>query len=138
AGAWAADPFVGTWSLNASKTKYKTGQPAKEQTVTIQQEGDNYTVTIKGVAANDTPFSARYTIPIRSGKGTVEESTAYDAVSTKRLDAMRRENTYFKAGKQMMTIRTRVSKDGKMLTVNVKGTDALGKPVDGVAVYDKQ
>jgi len=38
----------------------------------------------------------------------------------------------------MLTAHSRVSADGKTLTVNVKGTDVQGKPVAGVAVYDKQ
>jgi len=38
----------------------------------------------------------------------------------------------------MLTAHSRVSADGKALTVNVNGTDARGKPVAGVAVYDQQ
>jgi hypothetical protein len=37
----AADPFAGAWSLNTAKTKYKTGTPAKEQTLTITETGSD-------------------------------------------------------------------------------------------------
>jgi len=45
---------------------------------------------------------------------------------------------YTKGGKVVLTVRTRVSADGKTMTTTVKGTDAAGKAVDGSAVYDKQ
>ena len=32
----AADPFVGTWKLNLSKSHYTTGTPPKEQTAPHQ------------------------------------------------------------------------------------------------------
>lgn len=59
-------------------------------------------------------------------------------MSTKRIDANTRENTYSKGGKQLMTARVTVSEDGKTLRVNLNGTDAQGNAVQGVAVYDKQ
>jgi len=31
----AADPFVGTWKMNSTKSKFKTGAAPKEQTVII-------------------------------------------------------------------------------------------------------
>jgi hypothetical protein len=37
----AAEPFAGTWKLNHDKSKYKTGAPAKEQTVTITEADGN-------------------------------------------------------------------------------------------------
>jgi hypothetical protein len=131
----AAEPFAGTWKLNHDKSKYKTGAPAKEQTVTITEADGNLDVTIKGTAEDGTPISSHYTVPAAGGK--VIESP-YDAVSGKRMDANQREVMYSKGGKVVFTIRTRISADGKTMTGTVKGTDAQGKPVEGTAVYDKQ
>ena len=34
----AADPFVGTWKVNPTKSKFKTSAAPKEQTATISEE----------------------------------------------------------------------------------------------------
>jgi hypothetical protein len=49
-----------------------------------------------------------------------------------------REITFTKAGKAAFTAHSRVSADGKNITVNAKGTDAQDKPMDAVVVYEKQ
>jgi hypothetical protein len=138
AALFAAEPFAGTWTLNAGKSKYKTGQPPKEQTVTIAESGSDLEVTIKGTAANGTPISTRYMTPAAGGEGKIIASSDFDAVSSKRIGPNRREVSYSKGGKVIETIHSTVSRDGKTLTVSVKGTDGQGKPIDAVVVYDRQ
>jgi hypothetical protein len=133
----AADPFAGTWKLNTSKSKSKTGKLPKEQTVTITEEGSNLDVTIKGISAEGTPISSHYAVPAAGGDGKIIESP-YDAVSSERIGPTRREITYSKGGKVVMRVHTRVSANGKTLTATVKGTDLAGKPVDGESVLEKQ
>ena len=133
----AADPFVGTWKLNHAKSKYKTGAPAKEQTVTIAESGSDLDITVSGTSADGMPFSSHYTVPAPGGEGKIIESP-YEAVSGKRMGPNQREITYSKGGKAVLTVRTRVSADGKTMTGTVKGTDAQGKAVDGTAVFEKQ
>ena len=43
-----------------------------------------------------------------------------------------------KGGRLLFTTRITFSADGKVMTLTTKGTDADGKPVDAVRVYDKQ
>jgi hypothetical protein len=43
-----------------------------------------------------------------------------------------------KAGKQVQTYSRVVSKDGKTMTVTVKGTNAKGQTINNVSVYEKQ
>jgi hypothetical protein len=62
----------------------------------------------------------------------------YDAVSGKRMGPNRRKVSYSEGGKVVLTVHSTVSRDGKTMTVNLKGTDAQGKPEDGLAVYDRQ
>ena len=133
----AADPFAGTWKLNLEKTKYKTGSSPKEQTLTIAESGSDLDVTISGTAADGSAISSHYTVPEQGGEGKIIQST-YEAVSGKRMGPNERAITYSKGGKATLTAHSKISADGKTITVNVKGTDAQGKPVDGIAVYDKQ
>jgi len=43
-----------------------------------------------------------------------------------------------KGGKEMMHFHGVVSKDGKTMTITVKGTNAQGNLVSGVEVFEKQ
>ncbi len=60
-------------------------------------------------------------------------------MSVKRIDANTVAfETKKTGGKYHMTGKSVISKDGKMLTQTIKGTDAQGKPVTATAVFDKQ
>ena len=133
----AAEPFAGTWKLNLEKTKYNTGTPPKEQTLTIAEAGSDLDVTLNGTAADGSAIMSHYTVPAQGGEGKIIESR-YEAVSGKRMGPNQREITYSKGGKAVLTAHSRVSADGKTITVNIKGADMQGKPVDAVAVYDKE
>jgi hypothetical protein len=52
------------------------------------------------------------------------------------LDDNTRDNVWKKGGQPGVTAKVSVSKDGKTLTVSLRGTDAKGAPVSSVAVYD--
>jgi hypothetical protein len=133
----AADPFTGTWKLNLDKSKYETGSPPKEQTATIAEAGSDLDVTISGTASDGTATMSHYTVPAEGGEGKIIQSP-YEAVSGKRIGPNEREVRYSKGGKVILTTHNTVSADGKTVTINIKGTSAQGKPVDAVAVYDKQ
>lgn len=133
----AQSPFAGTWKLDAAKTKYTTGEPSKDVTLLIEEQGDNFQVTATGTNADGSPLSIKYTVPIKGGDGTVQEGP-YDAIHARRISDSIRQNTYMKSGKQVSMRRWAVSKDGKTLTSNVKGLNATGQTVAGTDVFDKQ
>jgi hypothetical protein len=133
----AADPFVGTWIMNPAKSKFKTGAPPKEQTVTVAESGGDLDIAVKGTAADGTPISIHYTIPSGGGSGKVIEASSYDAISGKRENANERETTYSKDGKALYTTHAKLAKNGKVLTVHSKGTNPAGQMVDGSITYDR-
>jgi len=133
----AADSFVGTWKLNTAKSKYKTGAPPKEQTLTFSEEGATLHVVVKGTSSDGKPISSHFAIPVAGGTGKIIEST-YDAVSSKNISATQRETSYSKGGKVVYTAKSKLAADGKSLSVAVQGTNPLGQNVDGTNVYDKQ
>jgi hypothetical protein len=132
---FAADPFVGTWKLNAAKSKYKTGAPLKDQTLTIVAEGNDLHITLKGTSAAGQPVTSDYTVPASGGTGKIVTSY-YDGITAKIINANERETTFTKGGKSVYTARSKVN--GKTLTITAKGTNAAGQPVEGTAVYDAQ
>jgi hypothetical protein len=132
-----SNPFVGTWKLNLAKSK-DTGAFPKEETLTVQLEGDQRQVTIKGTATNGVPISFKYEVPDKGGAGKVLAGGPYDAVSGKRIDDNTREVSYMKSGKEVLQLRTAVSKDGNTMRLTVEGKDGQGKPFSGMALFEKQ
>lgn len=133
----AQSPFAGTWKENAAKTKYTTGEPTKDVTIVIEEQGDNLQVTATGTNPDGTPLSIKYTVPLKGGDGTVQAGP-YDAIHVRRISDNVRENTYMKSGKLVTTRHWVVSKDGKTMTSHVKGMSATGQTIAGTDVFDKQ
>jgi hypothetical protein len=65
-------------------------------------------------------------------------SPTFDMVSRRRISPTTTEATYKKAGKVVTVNTVVVSADGKTLTATAKGTDAQGRAVSNVQVYEKQ
>jgi len=105
--------------------------------VTIAEADGNLDVAISGTTADGSAIVSHYTVPAEGGEGKIIESP-YEAVSGKRIGPNEREVSYSKGGNVVLTTHSKVSANGKPLTVYVKGTDAQGKPVDATVVYDKQ
>ena len=62
----------------------------------------------------------------------------YDATSGKRIDANTTELTRKKEGKTVQTATRKISADGKTMTVTSLGKTASGRPLNNIAVYEKQ
>ena len=137
ASLFAASPFAGTWKLDPNETKYTTGTPPKDVTLTIEENGNELQVNATGTYADGSPLSVKYTVPERGGAANVQEGP-FDAMTAKRISARERVNTYTKNGKEIATRRFVVSKDGKELRETVKGTDPKGNPMEGVDRFDRQ
>jgi hypothetical protein len=139
AGAlFAQSPFAGTWKIDTAKTKYKTGAPPKDLTLVIEEKGDEIQVTASGTNADGSPLTLKYTVPEKGGAGKVEEGAAYDGVTSKRVSADVRDNTYTKNGKEVATRHVVVSKDGKTMRSSIKGVNAQGNAISGTDVFEKQ
>ena len=136
--AQAADPSVGTWKLNVAKSTYSPGPAPKSLTVKIEAAGDGVKITADGVRGDDTPIRVESTAQYDGKDYPITGSPMADTVSLKRLDANTTERTDKKGGKVTQTLTRKVSSDGKTMTVTYKGTDAEGRPIDNVAVYEKQ
>jgi len=133
----AADMMSGTWKLNTSKSKYSPGPAPKSLTVTTSMDGD--WVVAKGdsvdAAGKTSSYTNRYKL---DGKEYPYKTANIDGtVSAKRIDDFHSEAS-IKNGKGNTTSKAVISKDGKTRTLTTTGTDKDGKPINNVAVYDKQ
>jgi hypothetical protein len=95
------------------------------------------TVTIKTMAADGKETASTSNIKDDGKPYAVSGNTDFDMVSLTRVDASTVRITQIKAGATVATGVRTVSKDGKTLTVALKGTRANGKFED-VLVFDRQ
>ena len=137
----AADSQVATWKLNLAKSTYSPGPAPKSGTLKIEAAGDGVKFTNNGVGADGKTTHSMYTATydgkeFKAQMGTLPNGA--DTGSLKRIDAQTVETTFKGKGKLMVVARAVVSADGKTRTTTVTGTDADGKPVKNVIVYDRQ
>jgi hypothetical protein len=133
-----SDPAVGTWTLNAAKSRYSPGPAPKTNVITIVAVDNGLKITGQGTDAEGKPTSINYTVTYDGKDKPVTGSPDYDATSGKRIDANTTELTRKKEGKTVQTATRKISADGKTMTVTSRGKTASGKPLNNVAVYGKK
>ncbi len=133
------DAQVGTWKLNTAKSKYNGGTAPKSSTVVVEKAdgGKALKLTANIVLADGAPRTITYTAGC-DGKdvavtGTPDYNTVSMTCSGNTIKGVRR-----RGGKRAQTFSVVVSADGKTRTSTSSGTDAMGKKVSSVQVFDKQ
>jgi hypothetical protein len=134
----AADQLSGTWKMNPEKSKYSPGPAPKDLTVVVESDDNNYKLDATGTDADGKPTHAQYSAKFDGKDYPATGIPNTDAVSVKRIDANTVESVQKKDGKVMMTVTTKVFKDGKTRTSTWHGKNAEGKDVHNVVVFDKQ
>src|SRR5216684_121393 len=133
----AANPTLGTWKLNESKSKLSPGLP-KNLTVVYEAAGENMKGTIDGVDAQGKPTHNEWTGKFDGKDYPVTGDPNSDTRAVKEIDAHTLELTVKKGGRVTMSGKNVVAPDGKSRTLTATGTDASGKKIHSVSVYDKQ
>ena len=128
---------MGTWKLNEAKSKPAPGM-GKNNTVIYAAAGDNVKVTVDGTDKDGKATHNEWTGKFDGKDYPVTGDPTSDTRSYKTAGENTLEMTIKKDGKVTMTGRIVVSADGKSRTVTTSGTDASGKKVEGMGVYDKQ
>jgi len=132
-----ADRAIGTWKLDTARSTSSIPMP-KSETRTYVASGDGVTVTWDRVAADGKASHVATTYQYDGKDYPVSDSPDFDALSAKRIDASTVETTQKRKGKKVGTLRRSVSADGKTLTLNALFTDAAGRQVNTLMVYDRQ
>jgi len=134
------NPFVGTWKLNLAKSKYSGEQPPKSETRTVVAQGDGLKITYEGIAADGSLISRGFTTNLdgQDVPYTGMVSTGADTIAVKRVDTNTTTAISKRAGKTLYMTTTVVSREGKVTTQTIKGTNAQGQPISITTVWDKQ
>lgn len=133
----AADMVSGTWKLNTAKSKYSPGPGPKSGTTTMSMEDDWLVTRTEAVNSEGKATSSNNRYKLDGKEYPYKTPLVEGTISVKRIDDFHNEAT-IKGGKAMITGKAVISKDGKTRTVTTTGTNAEGKPVKTVAVYDRQ
>lgn len=134
--AQASDPLIGTWKLNAAKSK---GSTLKSGTTKVEKDGDGVKLTVEMMPADGPVYKWTFSAKFDGKDNPVTGNSPYgDTVAIERVDAHTFHLTSKRGGKVSATQTIVVSADGKTRTTTTKGTDAKGQPIDSVALYEKQ
>lgn len=136
--AFAADPVLGTWKMNPSKSTFSPGPAPKSQTRIYAETPQGMTLTVKTMAADGKESTSTLTFKDDGKPYPVSGNPDFDSVSVTRVDASTVNSTQTRAGETVGTGVRSVSKDGKTLTFTQKGTHATGGKYDDVSVFDRQ
>ena len=135
--SYASSPHMGTWKLNEAKSKLAPGSP-KNSTVVYEASGDSIKVTVDGVDGEGKPAHNEWTGKFDGKDYALTGDPSADMRSYKRVNEHTLEITNKKEGKVVTTGKIVVSADGKSRTITTTSTDAKGKQVKSVGVYDKE
>ena len=132
------DPFVGTWVLDVTKSKYSPGPAPKSATTVVDAAGQGYKFSVKQEFASGVQqWSFTTNLDGKEVPVTGNNPNA-DMIAVKRVDANTLETVAKKGGKVTTTQKNVVAGDGKSRTVTTAGTNAQGEKVNNVAVYERK
>jgi hypothetical protein len=138
AAAASEDPVVGTWQLNASKSKFTTGPAVKSQTRTYSQSKSGISLELKSVGADGNESTTTTTYHLNGKAYPITGNPDYDTLTGTKVNSHTAKFTLKRGGKVVGHTTRTVSKDGKTLTATTKLTAAGGEKTDSVLVFDRQ
>jgi len=134
---FAANPHMGTWKLNETKSKLGPGM-WRNNTVVYTEMNGKMKVTVDGVDKNGKPTHGVWEGQADGKAHKTKGNLAWDAAAYKLVNDHTYEITTMKGGKVFSNGKSTVSADGKTRTVTTEGTGADGKKFKSKAVYDKE
>ena len=134
-----SDNNVGTWKLNLAKSSFSPGPAPKSQTLKIEAWGDDgLKYSADGVGPDGKPTHAEFQAKFDGKDVPFKGNPDADTLAYKRINANTLEATTKLKGKVTIMAKVALSADGKTRTVTQTGTDAQGRAVKSVFVYEKQ
>jgi hypothetical protein len=140
---WADDPSIGTWKLNLTKSKIPASDLAnlKELIIVMRVlDANTYESVSTETHKDGSQVVTKWTVPQSGGMQVYQQGCPGNGISivSAKIDPHNIYAVYLLNGKQIGLFQMAISKDGKTITGTGKFTDAQGKPVEVVNVFDKQ
>lgn len=139
--ATAADPFVGTYRLNAAQSKKSDAQPMPlAATLAISEDGDNLVLALSREFSDGSTLKERTSLPKAGGPLRMLDGANLrsDTVTVTRTNPTTIDFVRMSGGKEGVRQRYTLGADGRVLTNTMKGTNPQGQQVDRVMVFERQ
>jgi hypothetical protein len=138
AGTANADPFAGTWVMNAGKSIYPPGMAPKSMTIVMEPAGNGIHYRSESTFANGISTTASYTADYNGREVMVTGSRGMLLpVSLKRTDARTVTASYLRGMQVVATSVRAISEDGQVMTITTASRNAKDENVTAVGVYEK-
>lgn len=135
--AHAADPLIGTWTLNAAKSKF-SGPAPKSMVRTYAAQGDKIVMSVKIVNADGKEVAQSSTYSQDGKDAPFVGSSVWDTLSVTATGPNSARFVQKKDGKVVGTGTRTVSADGKTLTLVQHGAGADASKVLDTIVLDRK
>jgi hypothetical protein len=137
------DPWLGTWKLNITKSKFNPGPPPKSNTLRIEPvAGGSQKHTFAGVNAEGqtthSEWVAKFDGTDVAGQAVAPPAKTVTTNAFRRLDDRSFEAIAKRDGKRTVTSRVVISRDGKTMTQTMTGTNAQAQTVNNTSIWEKQ
>jgi hypothetical protein len=132
-----SDQMVGTWQLDAAKSKFSPGPAPKSIVLKVEQSDQGIKATSDAELPDGKKTHTEFTAAYDGKDYPLTGSPIADTVSLK-MDGKTRIRTDKKGGKVVMTYTSTLSSDGKTFTVRQKGTNEKGEAVNNTVVFVKR
>jgi hypothetical protein len=152
AGLWLAaaqaatpDPqWLGTWEVDLSKSPPPgadtTQPPPKSVTYTFKDVGGGkwtvQPVIVHADGKKEEPPAV--TVSTDGTSSPISGNPRFDSVTLTHPESRTEIATFYKAGKVVQTVTTKLSADGKQRSSSVELTDKDGKPVHATEIWNKK
>src|SRR6058998_943704 len=129
---------IGTWKLDVAKSTFRPGPPPKSWTRVYEASGENVKYTDSTVAADGKVDVSGWTGGYDGKDYPAPGSPDFDAQAVKASNPFRATFTLKKAGKVVGSGTRVISRDGKVMTIRLKLTNAKGQTFNNVRVFEKR
>jgi hypothetical protein len=140
--AMAADPMLGTWTLNVAKSTFAPGAATPKEATAVFRELDanTFECVATGTRTDGSQIAARYTWPIPGGVRRYSQGAAAEGLSIVEIgiDAQLAYTIALQDGRQLRVTHWVISKDGKTMAGTTTGVDAKGAPQNTHILWEKQ
>lgn len=134
-----ADPALGTWKLNLTKSTYESSPPPKSETRTYEPSGtDGVKATFNRIDAAGKSVTITYVARYDGRDYAYSGSPDADTIALTRIDVRTIGTILKKNGRIVQDTKVITSPDGSMRTQTSTGVDARGRNFTNVMVFDRQ
>ncbi len=135
--ASAADPVLGVWKLNLSRSRYNPGPAPRSQTRTYVQTANGIQVTIRSIDTTGRSSTIEFPEKYDGKDYAVQGSDVADALAMVRINDYMAEASMKHGGMVVATARRLITDEGKTLVISFKQLSS-DHPVDNELVYERQ